>query len=80
MQELFSKRSLLCVTILVLTIFVGTMAATAAPKLRVVSSISGGKTPEESKLFAKEHHLSSVGWRLEHSPLYQKGDALCLSF
>mgnify|MGYP000870034761 CR=1 FL=1 len=54
MLELFSKRSLLCVTILVLTIFVGTMAATAAPKLRVVSSISGGKTPEESKLFAKE--------------------------
>ena len=40
--------------LLVVTVLLGSMVASAAPKLRVVSSISGGKTPEESKLFAKE--------------------------
>ncbi|NMB26220.1 MAG: extracellular solute-binding protein [Firmicutes bacterium] len=54
MLKAFSKRNVLSITILVLMICMGTVVATAAPKLRVVSSISGGKTPEESKLFAKE--------------------------
>lgn len=54
MRKLFHRHNLSCVMLLVVTVLLGSMVASAAPKLRVVSSISGGKTPEESKLFAKE--------------------------
>ncbi|NLL43041.1 MAG: extracellular solute-binding protein [Firmicutes bacterium] len=47
------RSSLLFVVVLVVTVMLGSMVV-HAEKLRVVSSISGGKTAEESELFAKE--------------------------
>lgn len=44
---------MLFVVVLVVTVLMGSMVVNAE-KLRIVSSISGGKTAEESELFAQE--------------------------
>lgn len=52
---MLSRRyGLLLSVVLLLVLVVGTVGASALPKLRAVGGVVGGKTPEENELFAKE--------------------------
>lgn len=54
MNSVLRRGSLLGIMLLTLALVIGCITVSAAPKLRIATAVTGGKTPEENDLFAKE--------------------------